>query len=140
MANSLLTKFNFPFKIKKKSISKGGEFYETVLVKVAYLIEVEDDLYQGTITSLEDGSQAISYKFSEQLDQFESNVSNAVPDQLIIDPVHTAFWQSTQMETLEPQYTNCGQCSLCGAWTTDCEKVHPIEELANGATVNEKLY
>ena len=113
---------------------------KTVLVKVAYLIEVEDDLYQETITPLEDGSQAISYKFSEQLDQFESNVSNAIPDQLIIDPAHTAFWQSTQMETLEPQYTNCGQCFLCGAWTTDCEKVHPIEELANGATVNEKLY
>ena len=113
---------------------------KTLLVKVAYLIEVEDDLYQETITQLEDGSQANSYQLSEKLEQFKCNVSNAIPDQLKIEPAHTALWQSTQMETLEPQYTNCGQCAHCNTWTTDCEKAHPIEELANGATINEQLY
>lgn len=113
---------------------------KTVLVKVAYLIEVEDELYQETTITLGDGSQAITYKDTPELESFEDAINKSVPPQLILNEKYTAQWQSTEYKTLEPNYENCGQCNHCGAWTTDCEKEAPIEELASGATVDGKLY
>lgn len=97
---------------------------ETLLYKVAYLVEVED--------------REISTNHDKE--ELRKMVWKALPDQdIAIDDVHTAEWYSTQELLLDSGTMNCGRCHKCNAWTTDREKPDPVRELTNGAVVDGEL-
>ena len=96
---------------------------KTLLVRTAYLIDVEDDLIEG-------------YGVDERFDLL---MSNALAKDVAIDATRTAIWNSYTYMILYPEEDNCGKCVNCGGWTTDREKPGYINELGKGATVDGKL-
>ena len=91
---------------------------KTVIIKVAYLIELQD----------EDGV----------LNRIMTRVGN--DEKIPIDGQSFDLkWIATSSHTLDDANENCGKCSNCGAWTTDREKPNYIPELNDGATVEGKL-
>ena len=96
---------------------------ETVLIKVAYLVELPEE----EINSI-DGA----------LDKIMIKVGN--DEKIQIDGKNIDLkWIETSSRTLDIDNKNCGRCAKCGEWTTDREKPNFISELDNGATVDGKL-
>ncbi len=98
---------------------------KTVLFNVSYLIEVEDELLNG----------------SDEAEAFNDNVFKKLSDNSWkkIDEKHKAIWNCSSFSVLDSTQMNCGKCSRCGTWVTDWEKQDPIAGLTNGATVNGEL-
>lgn len=94
---------------------------KTVLIRVAYLIDLPSD----AIDSDNDILDNISNELSENIRLNEED--------LLLE------WESTSSLVLDPSSFNCGRCSNCGRWTTDREKDEYIPSLCNGATVDGKL-
>ena len=113
---------------------------KTILVKATYLIEVEDELYPLGEECLEDGTSFVTYQSTDQQEEFESELLNALPSQFKINEKYLAEHNSTEIEVLEPQFMNCGRCIKCNIWTTDTNKPHPIHGLALGFSFEEGLY
>nr|WP_154958420.1 hypothetical protein [Paenibacillus xylanexedens] len=90
---------------------------KTYLVKVAYLIDLSDEEYK------EMGDQLIP--------ELENEIT--VMGNLKLD------WQSSSTILLDPETMNCGRCSKCNSWVTDREKPDHIDELNNGAVVDDRL-
>lgn len=105
---------------------KEGEIMgkkETVMVKVAYLVEVEkDEICSGEST----------------IDQVISKIG--VDETLDIEGKKVELqWIQTSANTLDEDKENCGKCSVCGAWTTDRDKDGCISELSDGAVFEGQL-
>lgn len=98
---------------------------KTVLFNVSYLIEVEDDLLNG----------------SNDAEVFNENVfKKLAPNSWKkIDAKHIAKWNSSTFLVLDPTKMNCGKCCRCGNWATDREKMDHIMGLTNGAAINGEL-
>ncbi|GMA98257.1 hypothetical protein [Pelosinus sp. IPA-1] len=99
------------------------ESKKTVLIKVAYLVE----LPEAGINSDDDILDKITSKLSE-------------PRILEIEGRERILqWNSTSSLVLESKSLNSDKCSKCGQWTTDREKINAIKGICNGATVDGKL-
>jgi hypothetical protein len=48
-------------------------------------------------------------------------------------------YNKTTSFTLDPERRNCGICTICGKWTTDCCEKDPITKLCFGAKSDGKL-
>jgi hypothetical protein len=96
---------------------------ETVLIKVAFLVELSDEEINNV-----DGL----------LDKIMTKVGN--DETLLVDNKSIDLkWINTSSHTLDVKSENCGRCANCGGWTTDREKPNYIPELCDGATVNGSL-
>lgn len=96
---------------------------KTVLVRVAYLVELPEEEINCDDGLLENIIDAISN--SENLLIQNKNIS--------------LEWNSTSSFILESENFNCGKCSKCGHWTTDREKPDAVEGISYGATVDDQL-
>jgi len=98
---------------------------KTVLLRVSYLIDVEDNLWGG----------------SKEAETFLDAMDKALPasDTITIDAKHSANWNGSSFCVLDPARMNCGKCVRCGAWVTDRDKPEPVVGLTNGARVNGEL-
>ncbi|QEH67703.1 hypothetical protein [Cellulosilyticum sp. WCF-2] len=97
---------------------------KTVLIKVSYLVDMED----------EDLS-----KVDGLLDKITSEVSEDINLQLNTNEMISLKWEGTSSRVLDSERINCGKCANCNGWVTDIEKEDPIKELCYGATVDGKL-
>lgn len=96
---------------------------KTVLIKVAYLVDIEDeDLIKN-----------------EHLDKITSRISKNINLQLNDIEKMSLEWEGTFSLILDSETMNCGKCANCNGWTTDIEKENPVKELCYGATVDGKL-
>ena len=96
---------------------------KTVLIRVAYLVELPDEE-----VNVDDGI----------LDKIANRIGE--DKNLVIDNKDiTLDWNSTSSLMLDSGNFNCGRCSKCGQWVTDKEKPDAVEGLCNGATVDGKL-
>lgn len=96
---------------------------KTVLIKVAYLVELTEEEINS------DGNVL------DRLSDLISEDKKLVINQKVIE----LEWNHTSALILDPNKPNCGKCSKCGQWVTDREKPDAIAELCNGATVDGKL-
>jgi len=96
---------------------------KTVLIRVAYLVELSEEEVNP-----DDG-------VLDRLTSIIGEDKNLVVNQKEIK----LEWNSTSSLILEPDELNCGKCSNCGQWVTDKEKPDVILELCNGTTVDGKL-
>ena len=103
----------------------GEDNLETILFKVSYLIDVEEEL-------LTDSKE--SEIFNDKLFQKLSDSSWKK-----IDEKHKAMWNTSSLTVLDPTSMNCGKCCKCDNWVTDREKPDSVAGLANGAVVDGEL-
>lgn len=96
---------------------------ETVMIKVSYLVELNEE----EIVNEE-----------RILDKITSEIGND-KEILINGKGYELKWNSTSSFVLDSSESNCGRCANCGGWVTDREKDNAIPELCNGATVDGKL-
>ncbi len=96
---------------------------KTVLIRVAYLVELPEDEINT--------DNGILDKITDEINEDKS---------LLIDNKDIALdWNFTSSLMLDTGHFNCGKCSKCGHWTTDRDKPDAVEGLCNGATLDGQL-
>ena len=98
---------------------------KTVLINVAYLIELEEN-------EINDDEGLLDKITSNNL--ITSDLDIKVNNEKVL-----LNWESISSLVLNPENMNCGKCSNCGRWTTDKEKENPVSNLCYGTTVNGRL-
>ena len=97
---------------------------KTVLIKIATLVEIEEDDLKKDFGQL----QKLSFKLSKKIDEA-----------LEVEESSCLGWQSESSIILDEKEMNCGKCAICDAWVTDREKPNFIQELNIGALYEGKL-
>ncbi len=98
---------------------------KTVLIRLGVLIEVDE--------------KEISKENSE-IDRITKRIIESIDNTLNYDGDSLLGWHSSEGIPLNENEYNCGQCTNCGAWTSDREQANYIRELSIGARVNGKLF
>ncbi|WP_308722223.1 hypothetical protein [Paenibacillus polysaccharolyticus] len=90
---------------------------KTYLVKVAYLIDLSDEEYK----------------------EIGDNLIPELENEITVRQNLKLKWESSSTILLDSEGMNCGRCSKCNSWVTDREKPDHIDELNNGAVVDDRL-
>ena len=106
-----------------KEVEKMSSNKKTVLIKVSYLVDIEDE----------------DFIKDEHLDRITDQVSEDINLQLNDSETMSLKWEGTSSIILDSEIMNCGKCANCNRWATDIEKENPMKELCYGATVDGKL-
>jgi hypothetical protein len=90
---------------------------KTYLVKVAYLMDLSDEEYQ----------------------EIGDNLIPELENEMTVRQHLKLKWESSSTILLDSEIMNCGRCYKCNSWVTDREKPDSIDELNNGAVVDDQL-